>query len=78
MDPIVLGRVGHYFDAGNGSCSTAIVVGTFDGDTGLVNVQAWHRDGAPFSRTSVSLEASPSTDQSSNSFHLTRDCPWAR
>lgn len=81
MEGIVLGRVGHYFDAGNGSCSTAIVVEAFaspDGAPGAVNVTAWHHGGDSFSRTSVPVDAEPSPDAAANSFHLTRDCPWGR
>lgn len=87
MDPnqIVLGRVGHYFDAGNGSCSTALVVGTFPEATGEgdlvtgVNVQAWHHGGEPFTRTSVPVVVViAAQDYHENSFHLTRDCPWGR
>jgi hypothetical protein len=77
MEGLVLGRVGHYFDAGNGSCSTALVVNVFEGDS-LVNVTAWNHDGTPFSRTSVSLEAKPAIEDTASSFHLNRDCPWGR
>lgn len=80
MEGIVLGRVGHYFDAGNGSCSTALVVQTDVANTppAIVNVVAWHHDGDTFSRTSVPVDAEPSPDAAANSFHLTRDCPWSR
>lgn len=81
---IVLGRVGHYFDAGNGSCSTALVVDAFvpddaaEEESPAVNVVAWHHGGDQFSRTSVPVDAEPSTAAAANSFHLTRDCPWGR
>lgn len=87
---IVLGRVGHYFDASNGSCRTALIVQTFPGPStpddpepnlgegGLVNVAAWNHDGTPFSRTSVPVDPNPSTEATANSFHLTRECPWSR
>lgn len=77
MDGIVLGRIGHYFDAGNGGCSTAIVVHVFDGDS-LVNLTVFNQGGTPVSRTSVSLEAAPAIEDTANSFHLNRDCPWSR
>lgn len=77
MERIVLGRIGHYFDAGNGGCSTAIVVHVFeDGD--LVNLTAFNQGGTPYSRTLVPLEVAPKIEDTSNSFHLTRDCPWVR
>lgn len=85
---IVLGRVGHYFDAGNGSCSTGLIVQTFEPPAGfegaarpeptVVNVAGWNHDGAEFRRTSVPVDAAPTTEAHANSFHLTRDCPWGR
>lgn len=78
---IVLGRVGHYYDAGNGSCATALVVDVAvqgELDIPVVNIQAWHHGGTPFSRASVPVVAHPSTDDSNNTFHLSRDCPWGR
>ncbi len=84
MEPtIVLGRIGHYFTAGSGTCSTAIVVETFgqageDGSPATgVNVAGWNHDGSPFSRTSVPVYAEK-TEASVSSFHLNRDCPWSR
>lgn len=74
---IVLGRVGHYFDAGNGSCSTALIVDAPSQET--VNVAGWNQGGTAFSRTSVPVDATPDTEADrANSFHLTRDCPWGR
>lgn len=78
---IVLGRVGHYFDAGNGSCSTALIVETFGpegGEATAVNVAGWHHGGDAFSRTSVPVDGAPTAEAAANSFHLTRDCPWGR
>lgn len=80
---IVLGRIGHYFDAGNGSCSTAIIVeadnSLDDADEAkLINVAGWHHGGDAFSRTSVPVDAAPTAEAAANSFHLTRDCPWGR
>jgi hypothetical protein len=78
---IVLARLGHYFDAGNGSCSTALIVDVIDDGETLgpdVNVQAWHHGGEPFSRTSVVVVDAPTAADDRNSFHLTRDCPWGR
>lgn len=73
---IVLGRVGHYHDAGNGSCSTALI--THVGD-GWVNVAAWHAGGGSFPRTSVPVDAAPQpVDADRNSFHLAQQCPWGR
>ncbi len=79
MDGLVLGRIGHYFDAGNGSCSTALVVDVIDvgGKVG-VNVKAWHGGGEEFTRTSVLHSGSPSKSDEISSFHLNRDCPWGR
>ena len=74
---IVLGRVGHYFDAGNGSCSTALIVQVHEGATSI-NVAGWHHGGDQFSRTSVPVNATPGPDDSQSSFHLTRECPWSR
>lgn len=80
MDGIVLGRIGHYFDAGNGSCRTALIVGTFETAEGvqapIVNVTAWQHGGDPFTRTSVPVVAEPSAADTSNSFHLAQACPW--
>lgn len=79
MEQIVLGRVGHYHDAGNGSCSTAIVTEVqVAGEFQSVNVAAWHHGGEPFSRTSVPVDSTPDKDAEANTFHLTRDCPWER
>lgn len=85
MEGIVLGRLGHYFDAGNGSCSTALIIRTFDKEVSgrdwnaqKVNVAGWHHDGDAFSRTSVAINSTPSTDDSGNSFHLSANCPWSR
>lgn len=78
---IVLARLGHYFDAGNGSCATAIVVNTDvsgELDIPVVTLRAWHHGGEEFGRTDVPVVAHPSTDDSNNTFHLTRDCPWGR
>lgn len=78
---IVLGRIGHYYDAGNDSCATAIVVDTHGPDGGAptsVNVRAWHHSGEAFTRTSVPVDSSPSAEAQANSFHLTRDCHRAR
>lgn len=80
-EDIVLTRLGHYFDAGNGSCSTALVVWagvTGELDIPIVNVQAWHHGGEPFSREAVAVVAHPSTDDGANSFHLGRACSWGR
>lgn len=81
-EDIVLTRLGHYFDAGNGSCSTALVVegpsGGLD-DQFFVNVTAWHHDGTPFNRTSVPVVKVVAAEAyHENSFHLSRDCPWGR
>jgi hypothetical protein len=84
MEGLVLGRIGHYFDASYGSCSTAIVVdaaedvGTEASHTDMANVAAWNRDGMSFSRTSVPVNATPSIEDTRSSFHLNRDCPWGR
>jgi hypothetical protein len=77
--PLVLTRLGHYFDAGNGSCSTAIVTEAFVEEGGnAVNLSVWHHGGDQFSRSSVPVVSAPTTDADANSFHLSRDCPWAR
>lgn len=79
---IGLGRIGHYFDAGNGSCSTAIVVDTFgpaDQESTAVNVNAWNHGTTAFSRTSVPVDPSPSTEATANSFHLAGPaCPFGK
>lgn len=79
---IVLGRIGHYFDAGNGSCSTALVVETVPGlepgQSGVITVKAWHHGGEEFTRTSVPVVGTPAASDSANSFHLNRSCPWGR
>lgn len=77
MEGLVLGRIGHYFDAGNGSCSTALVVHVFAGGA-AINLVAWHQGGEQISRTSVPVSTSPSKDDETSSFHLNRDCPWGR
>lgn len=76
MGEMVLGRVGHYFDAGNGSCNAAIVVEVHTPE--LVNVAGWNHGGTNYTRTSVPVDPSPTTEATANSFHLTRDCPWGR
>lgn len=74
---IVLGRVGHYFNSGNGACSTALIVeANADGEP--VNVAGWTHDGATFSRAAVPVVAAPTREDTASSFHLTRDCPWSR
>ena len=83
MEPseIVLMRAGHYFDAGNGSCYGATVahVERSAGEIeGTVNLQCLYQGGHTFVRHEVPVVASPSVDDTSNSFHLTRDCPWVR
>ena len=82
MDGLVLGRIGHYFDAGNGSCRTALIVGTFSTTEGqqapIVNLTAWAHGGDPFTRSSVPVVQEPTVEDSSNSFHLGQSCPWAR
>lgn len=75
MEGLVLGRVGHYFNAGNGACATALVVGV---DEATINVVGWERDGDSFRRTSVPVVPTPALEDTAASFHLTRDCPWAR
>lgn len=79
---IVLMRAGHYFNAGNGGCQGATVAHVFsqanDEHPALVNLSVLQQDGSAVSRTSVPVAVAPSTDDTSNSFHLTRDCPWGR
>lgn len=72
---IVLMRAGHYFNAGNGGCQGATVAHVGDG---WVNLAVLEQSGTTVSRTSVPTSDTPSTDDTSNSFHLTRDCPWGR
>jgi hypothetical protein len=73
---IVLTRAGHYFDAGNGSCSAATVCHVWS-ET-VVNLQVLNGNGDAVSRTSVAVNATPAVEDTSNSFHLSRDCPWGR
>ena len=78
---IVLVRAGHYFDAGNGSCRGATVAHVFEDANGTptaVNLQVLYQDGTSFQQTSVPLSAFPTTADTRNSFHLTRECPWER
>lgn len=78
---VVLARLGHYFDAGNGSCSTALVAEAFgpeEGEATAVNLAVFNHSGSHTTRTSVPVDASPTTEATANSFHLTRDCPWHR
>lgn len=79
---IVLGRVGHYFDAGNGACQTALVTAAFSSETvpdaGAVNLAVWNHGATQTARASVPVDAAPTTEAKANSFHLTRDCPWGR
>lgn len=73
---IVLARAGHYFNAGSGSCSTATVAHV--NDDGTVNLSVLKVDGTPYSRTDVLVKADASREDTTSSFHLTRDCPWER
>ena len=77
---IVLGRIGHYFDAGSGGCQTAIVTQVWrDGaDPASVNVAAWNHGGTQFTRSSVPIDQAPSADDEANSFHLAQGCPFGR
>jgi hypothetical protein len=73
---------GHYFDAGNGSCSAAVVTDTFaalaDGIPSAVNVAGWNHGGTAFTRSSVPIDLAPNLEASANSFHLKEECPWKR
>jgi hypothetical protein len=78
---IVLARAGHYFDAGNGSCRTATVAHVFEDANGtatMVNLSILDAAGGAVQRTSVPVRAIPTINDTVNSFHLTRECPWAR
>lgn len=82
MDGIVLGRVGHYFNSGNGSCSVALVTdvtnpGQLEGLID-VNVVGWTHGNSSFGHEDVPVVAAPTKDDTTSSFHFTRDCPWSR
>lgn len=77
MDGIVLGRIAHYFDAGNGSCSSAIVVDVHP-DVARVNLTVFNHSGAPIVRTSVPVKPDPDRADVENSAHLAQTCPWKR
>lgn len=79
---LVLGRVGHYFNSGNGSCSTAVVVDVV-GEAQIaaparVNITGWSHDGEGFKHLDVPAVPAPTVEDTASSFHLTRDCPWSR
>lgn len=74
---IVLGSDGHYFNSGNGACQAAKVVAAFSA-AGPVNVVAWSQDGIQTTHTSVSVNHHPATEDTTSSFHLGDECPWAR
>lgn len=75
MEQLVLGRVVHYFDAGNGSCSTALVV---DAGPSVANLAVWNHGGTQITRVDVPHTAAPAIEDTESSFHFTRDCPWGR
>jgi hypothetical protein len=74
---ILLMRAGHYFDAGNGHCYGATIAHVGD-EGGTVNLSCLGEGGDPFPRHEVPVKGTPSLDDTKNSFHLTRDCPWSR
>jgi len=76
-DEIVLCRDGHYFNAGNGGCQAAKVAHVF-GEGAAVNIQVLDQSGQASTRTSVAVKPTPAIEDTSNSFHLTRQCPWGR
>lgn len=80
MDGIVLGRIGHYFNAGNGSCAAALIVDVGVGSAveGTVNLAGWFGSGDDFTRTSVPVNQTPTLEDEHNSFHLAQQCPWGR
>lgn len=82
MEGIVLGRIGHYFDAGNGSCQTAVIVAVWADeydDAPGVNLAGWQQDADDFKRFSVKVVAQPTIDDTENSFHLGGPaCPFGK
>jgi hypothetical protein len=78
---IVLMRAGHYFDAGNGSCRGATIAHVFEDQNGTataVNLAILEISGGAFSRSSVPVAPFPTINDTTSSFHLTRECPWER
>lgn len=84
MDQMVLGRVGHYHVPGptgtGGTCQTAIVAHSREAvensRPATVNLGGWEHDGETFRRLDVPVVKPDAAV--GHSFHLTRDCPWAR
>jgi len=74
---LVLARAGHYFNAGNGTCSAATVA-KVHGEGSAVNLSVLEADGTTYQRTSVPVNPTPAVEDTTSSFHLTRDCPWGR
>lgn len=73
---IVLMRAGHYYDAGNGGCQGATVAHVWSQT--VVNLQVLNSSGDAVTRSSVPVNPTPAVEDTANSFHLTRDCPWDR
>jgi len=73
-------RLGHYFNPGNDSCQTALVVkvvkqGAIDS---VVNLVVWDSDGDQTKHLDVQEYTNPQPSDESASFHLSASCPWQR
>ena len=75
-------RLGHYFNPGNDSCQTALVVKVVDpgthGTDSRVNLKVWDGDGDDDKRLDVPENTNPTTADTEASFHLSTNCPWGR
>lgn len=81
-EPLVLGRVVHFFDAAVNECSTAIVIHVEVDAEGVatesVTLKGWDHEGNGFVRSRVELVYWPTTTSGTTSFHFTRSCQWHR
>ena len=77
-----LTRLGHYFNPGNDSCQTALVVKVVEqgvhGIDSVVNLKVWDGDGDEYKRLGVRENTNPTTADTEASFHLSTHCQWVR